>query len=732
MVKKFLYYSLLILVAATLFGCKLSGTVTTSTGDPVEGVTITLNGEADLTGHINLTTTTDTNGEYEFQVPDEYGSYTITPSHNNYTFTPDQWSGESTVSNPVTSVDGIDFTGIFPEFELTGRVTTVTGAPLENVSIVLSGVTDTSTTTDSNGEYKFVVPNENANYTITPSMNNYNFNPEQMSVEISESTPKEDIGGLDFTGIFPEFELSGRVTTLTGDPLENVSIVLNGGTDASTTTNNNGEYIFVVPNENANYTITLSKNNYTFNPEQMSVEINESTPNEDIGGLDFKAFKNILTSGRVTTTNDEPLEGVTITLSGDVGMITTTDTNGDYEFVVPETYGSYIITPSSDNYAFDPERITVSAPMGDIGGIDFTATIVFSKIFGGDRYDIPSLVQQTTDGGYLVVGRTNSFGAGSYDAWLIKTDVNGNEEWNKTFGGSGSDSVSSVKQTSDAGYVIAGYTESYGAGSSDVWLIKTDADGNEEWNKTFGDDGKDSASSVKQTSDGGYIIAGYTESYGAGSSDAWLIKTDADGNEEWSKTFGDDGNDKAYCVQQTTDGGYILSGSRIPYGSRDSVGWLIKTDADGNEEWNKAFGTNNNDYVRSVQQTSDGGYIFTCRYQIIKTDANGDEEWRKSSVGGSFDYSYSVQQTTDGGYIVVGVEHTGRSYDFFLFKIDADGNGEWSRNFDGIDYDQAHSVQQTTDGGYIVVGYTGDYHGDNYEAWVLKTNSIGNTTSFPE
>ena len=121
MVKKFLFYSLLILVAATLFGCKLSGTVTTSTGEPLEGVTIVLSGDADLSGDIDLTTTTDSNGEYEFKVPDEYGSYTITPSYSNYTFTPNQWSGESTVSNPVTNVEGIDFVGIFPEFELSGR-----------------------------------------------------------------------------------------------------------------------------------------------------------------------------------------------------------------------------------------------------------------------------------------------------------------------------------------------------------------------------------------------------------------------------------------------------------------------------------------------------------------------------------------------------------------------------------------------------------------------------------
>jgi hypothetical protein len=201
----------------------------------------------------------------------------------------------------------------------------------------------------------------------------------------------------------------------------------------------------------------------------------------------------------------------------------------------------------------------------------------FAKTYGGTDYDWASSVQQTSDGGYIVAGTTYSlysFGAGLDDIFLIKTDANGNIIWAKTYGGTDWDWATSVHQTSDGGYIVAGGTWSFGAGDFDIFLIKTDANGNVQWDKTYGGMHSDYASSVHQTSDGGYIVAGYTESFGAGGKDIFLIKTDANGNIIWAKTYRERSFNYAYSVQQTSDGGYIVAGSTGEV-------FLIKTDANG-------------------------------------------------------------------------------------------------------------------------------------------------------
>jgi len=198
----------------------------------------------------------------------------------------------------------------------------------------------------------------------------------------------------------------------------------------------------------------------------------------------------------------------------------------------------------------------------------------WDKTFGGTESDWAYSVQQTSDGGYVLAGYTESYGAGDGDAWLIKTDSNGNKEWSKTFGGTEADGARSVQQTSDGGYILAGYTRSYGAGG-DAWLIKTDSNGNEIFDEVFGGYKSDSASAVQQTSDGGYILAGDTMSYGAGG-DALLIKTDSNGKKEWDKTFGGADLDMMSSVQQTSDGGYIVAGYTRSYGAGRAGAWLIK------------------------------------------------------------------------------------------------------------------------------------------------------------
>jgi len=258
--------------------------------------------------------------------------------------------------------------------------------------------------------------------------------------------------------------------------------------------------------------------------------------------------------------------------------------------------------------------VTHSASGNDVWLIktDASGNKLWDKTFGGSDYGQSHSVQQTTDGGYIVAGSIVSYGGGYCDVWLIKTGAFGNKLWDKTFGGSDyGDCGYSVQQTTDDGYIVAGETCSYGDGSPDVWLIKTDAFGNKLWDRTFDRTGHDQSYSVQQTTDGGYIVAGSTLPYGPGGYEVWLIKTDASGNKLWDRTFDRSDGGRGYSVQQTTDGGYIVAGETLSYGAGGYDVWLIKTDASGNKLWDKTFGGSYWDYGSSVQQTSDGGYIIT-------------------------------------------------------------------------------------------------------------------------
>ena len=362
----------------------------------------------------------------------------------------------------------------------------------------------------------------------------------------------------------------------------------------------------------------------------------------------------------------------------------------------------------------------------------------WDKTFGGANHDSAYSVQQTADGGYILAGWTASYGAGESDFWLVKTNSNGNKEWDKTFGGTDRDGASSVQQTADGGYILAGTTNSYGSGYFDFWLVKTDSNGNKEWDKTFDGTGgpvasRDEAQSVLQTVDGGYILAGRTSS-DDGYSDFWLVKTDSNGNKEWDKTFGLRGTllDEEYSVHQTADGGYILAGNTFLYGAGGSDFWLAKTDADGNKEWDKTFGGIAQDEAAAVLQTVDGGYIlagFMISYilgprdfWLVKTDADGNKQWDKTFGGTDLDTASSVQQTTDGGYILAGTTNSygGGHEDFWLVKTDADGNKQWDKTFGGTGWDEPNSVQQTADGGYILAGRTKLYKDGDWDFRLIK------------
>ena len=355
---------------------------------------------------------------------------------------------------------------------------------------------------------------------------------------------------------------------------------------------------------------------------------------------------------------------------------------------------------------------------------------LWTKKFGGSGNETGT-IQQTADSGYIIIGSTSSYGAGDSDVWLIKIDEDGNEMWNKTFGGSNVDYGMSGQQTSDGGYIICGMTKSFGAGDFDAWLIKTDEIGNELWNKTFGEANIDAGQLVQQTFDGSYIMAGYRLPSGATIIDAWLLKTDENGIELWNKTYGGENLDRISTVKQTSDSGYIATGFTDSFGAGQWDAYLLKTNISGDEVWTKTFGGSTDDACSYVEQTFDGEYILVgmttsfgagnMDLWLIKTDGNGNELWNKSFGGTNSDQGGSVIQISDGNYVILGStsSYGSGNSDIWLIKADGNGNISWSTTYGTADDEYGGLVQQTFDGGYIISGLSGFWPDD--DIWVIKT-----------
>jgi len=353
--------------------------------------------------------------------------------------------------------------------------------------------------------------------------------------------------------------------------------------------------------------------------------------------------------------------------------------------------------------------------------LDLTSyTPGWSQTYGGTDDDRAYSVIKTSDGGYALAGYTDSYGSNG-DFWLVKTDWTGGIQWNKNYGGAGMDVARSVVQTSDGGYALAGYTYSYGtpAGKSDFWLVKTNSAGTEQWRNNYGGEDQEIAYSVVQTSDGGYALAGYTASITAGTNFT-LVKTNSAGTEQWKKTYGGVNIDIARSVVQTSDGGYALAGHTLSYGTPGFYDfWLVKTNSTGSQQWANNYGEAMDDYCYSLVETSDGGYAlagYTYSYAagddflVVKTNSIGTEQWR-NNYGDFWDQNcYGVVQTSDGGYALAGHSGYDEDTDFWLVKTNSIGNMQWNRTYGGVSAGRCYAgLVQTSDGGYALAGYTYPY-----------------------
>jgi len=374
----------------------------------------------------------------------------------------------------------------------------------------------------------------------------------------------------------------------------------------------------------------------------------------------------------------------------------------------------------------------------DFNNNDILLENKWNKVFGGDNIDQCFSVIQTDDEGYAIVGWTSSFGSGSTDVWVIKTDNNGNEIWNYTYGGNKRDRGYSIQQTEDEGYIIVGYTESFGNGFYDLWLIKTNKNGLEEWNYTFGGIDYDFGLAVITTEDNNYIVTGYQSSFNAVNCDLWIIKIGLDGSKIWDKSYGGKFCESGFNIIEI-ENGYIIAGYTDSFGNGDYDAWIIRTDKSGNLIWEKTYGGASEDVTRSIQQTSDGEFILAGWTEsfgsgrkdvwLFKIDENGDMLWNKTLGGILDDGAYSIYKTNDNNYIISGYIDMGGFSDFLLIKIDQNGNIIWEKTYGGFFDEEAHSVKQTIDDGFIIGGWTKSFGSGKEDLWIVKTDKNGNSMS---
>jgi hypothetical protein len=366
------------------------------------------------------------------------------------------------------------------------------------------------------------------------------------------------------------------------------------------------------------------------------------------------------------------------------------------------------------------------------------AQTYFQKVYQSSPYNQEGMdVVSMPDGGYLIAGYTTNSTANDADIMVIKTDAFGSKIWSKTYGGAKPDFPYHMLPTNDGNYFIIGYSQSYGGGDVDILLLKIDASGNQKWLKTYGGTGNDQGRDIIATADGNYMIVGSSNSYGLTNQNANLIKIDTAGVVKWNKTYGGNSDDFGNSVKQCNDGGFIMLGQTFSYGVGNGDAYLIKTAANGDTLWTKTFGGLLSDEGVYVTANNDNTFTFVIRdssnvgkdidIRIVKTDVSGNLTWSKTYGGYKKDTPKMIQPTSDGGYVVAG--HS-RSFgwinpDMWILKLNNTGDTTWTKHYGGNNHEHCYVVREQIDGSYIAVGKTESF-GPDMDPIFLKLNMNGN------
>ncbi len=358
------------------------------------------------------------------------------------------------------------------------------------------------------------------------------------------------------------------------------------------------------------------------------------------------------------------------------------------------------------------------------------------KMYGSHYIDSGESLLGTPDGGFLLAGYSYYMISGGSDIYLVKTDEWGIPEWERAYGSYGDDWASCVKACNDGGYIIAGGSESYSDDNSDVILMKIDSEGEPIWQRTYGGQDDESANYLSQTFDGGYIISGWTRSYGAGGDDIYLLKIDSAGEIEWSRTFGNEFYDKGYQVRQVADSGYVLVAGLDYFAHSPVNAYVIKTDGVGETEWASIVGGIGADACNALCETHDGGFViagWTMSYglgrqdvYLVKLDSLGTISWEKYYGGIEGDIGRSVIRMPDNGFLVAGYTASfgNGGDDIYMIRTDSKGDSLWTTTFGGPEQDNAYDIINCHDGGIAAVGYTASFGQGSRDMLLIKYSDI--------
>ncbi|MFW6040239.1 MAG: hypothetical protein ACOC85_00200 [Thermoplasmatota archaeon] len=378
----------------------------------------------------------------------------------------------------------------------------------------------------------------------------------------------------------------------------------------------------------------------------------------------------------------------------------------------------------------------------------------WSRNYGGEYHDIAYEVLLSEDGGYLLVGYSNSVSPNKrYQVFIVKTNSNGYTEWTKDIGGDYSDRAFAATKTADGGYAIAGSTTSYGGrDNEDFYLIKIDNEGNLEWENNFGGDHNEIAYDVIQTSDGGYILVGTTVTFGHKGTDWWIVKTDANGEKEWSRYYGGQQDEACTALVETEQGDFVLGGYTASYGDPGYGLWALKIDEDKidkekiDEEgemqgieleqkaiiWETNVGGFLDDKIYDLIVTQDGGYAATgetrsytetgSNFWLVKLDSEGKEEWNNSYGGDFEEVAYSLIQTPEETYMMAGYEtsYGGVQEDIFVVEADENGDELFRYETDADRTDIAYSIIMVNEETFAVAGKTRSYGAGGFSFYLVE------------